>query len=128
MSICPVCKHKIDVHYVGSRGCSAWIVSPGGGGSLEPCPCQSTRGDTEGTAWVRKLLGQLDRGELTTAELESQLSDAYFSAVLEHLERLEPGEKLMATGSCCCSSHAPERSFTVRVTIQPHGYTIERLP
>ena len=83
--------------------------------------------DTTGVAYVRSLLERLDAGAMSPAELEAHLSDAYFMSVLDHIERLEPGDKLVATGSCCCSSHLPERSFTVKVTIQPHGYTLEKV-
>jgi hypothetical protein len=75
-------------------------------------------------AHLRKLLTKYDQGQLTAAEVDSML---YTQQVVPVLEAVERGERYLTSSSCCCSAHPPDRSFTCRVTIHPHGHEITRI-
>jgi len=73
---------------------------------------------------MREILKLWDDGLVSRADFDCRLHDMFLDPFLEGLEK---GETLMRGGSCCCSSHAPERTFRVEITIQPHGYTAKRV-
>lgn len=61
---------------------------------------------------------------LSAAEKDSYLSAMVVDPILTALEERETFER---SGSCCCSSHPPDRTFTVEITIHPHGYRMKRI-
>lgn len=73
--------------------------------------------------YVRSVLKEWDEGLLSAAEFDCKMDDMYFNPILKLLEK---DEEFMRFGSCCCSSHPPDRIFKVSITIQPHGFTIKR--
>jgi hypothetical protein len=73
---------------------------------------------------VRSTLKQWDDGLLSRGEFEAELAKLFFDP--EMLETLEAGTEIVASGSCCCSSHPPDRTFKVEITITPHGYIARR--
>jgi hypothetical protein len=72
----------------------------------------------------RAILKAWDDGEASAAQC---ISDLHGLVVDPFLDALENGEGVMTFGSCCCSSHPPDRTFDVRFTIKPHGYEGKRL-
>lgn len=73
---------------------------------------------------IQACLKLWEEGHISLGELDSKLGNPYLKAFFG---ALESGEEVMAFGSCCCSSHPPDRTFTIQITLQPHGYTAKRL-
>lgn len=73
----------------------------------------------------RAILKEYDEGETLSAA--QCYSDLHGLVLDPFLDALENGEGVMAFGSCCCSSHPPDRTFRVEFTIQPHGYVGKRI-
>jgi hypothetical protein len=76
---------------------------------------------------TRKWLKAWDDGLITEAEFDTKVS-AIFVNVEEWVDLLEKGEEILAFGSCCCSSHKPDKTVEASITIQPHGYLIKKIP
>lgn len=74
---------------------------------------------------VREALRQWDDGHISIGEFENQIGGDLW--LKEFFGALESGQEVMSFGSCCCSAHPPNRTFTVEVTLRPHGYTAKRL-
>ena len=73
---------------------------------------------------VRNILKQWDDGDISYYEFEFQINDIGIQPLLNCIEQ---GETYQRFGSCCCSSHPPDRNFKCDITIQPHGFTIKRI-
>ena len=73
---------------------------------------------------VRAILKQYDNGESSAMWCEADLFHLFMDPFLAAVEK--PGDGYMTFGSCCCSSHPPDRTFKVEITIQPHGFTAKR--
>jgi hypothetical protein len=73
-------------------------------------------------AKVREILKMWDDGRISLGDFEGRIQRLFWDPVAW----LEKGETVMAFGSCCCSSHPPDRTFRVEITVQPHGYTAKR--
>ena len=71
---------------------------------------------------VREALKQWDDGHICLGEFESRVSGN-----VEFVEALEAGDTLITFGSCCCSTHPPDRTFKVQITMQPHGFEAKRI-
>jgi hypothetical protein len=72
---------------------------------------------------VRDILKQWDDGFLSAAEFDCAIHDLGTKSLFDCIER---GEEYKRFGSCCCSSHPPDRSFEMEVIIQPHGFTAKK--
>jgi hypothetical protein len=72
---------------------------------------------------VRELLKLWEDGLLVAGEFDCRIDDLFLVPFFEAMER---GGEYIRFGSCCCSSHPPDRSFKVEFTIQPHGFTAKR--
>ncbi len=73
----------------------------------------------------RAVLKTWDDGQSSAAQCLSDLHGIVMDPLLDALENNPEG--VMTFGSCCCSSHPPTRTFDVRFTIEPHGYTAKRV-
>jgi hypothetical protein len=78
---------------------------------------------TEGIDKYRAALKEYDDGLLSSA---SCLADLNHLAIGQLLDAIENGDGYMTFGSCCCSYHPPDRTFTAAITIQPHGFSAKR--
>lgn len=73
---------------------------------------------------VRSILNEWDNGRSSRVECVGSLSRVLLEPLLEGLES---GEEWLGIGSCCCSSHPPDREFTVKFKIEPHGFSAKRV-
>lgn len=73
---------------------------------------------------VRKLLSQWEAGLLIAGEFECRIHDMF---VEPFFKSMESGDTYMRFGSCCCSSHPPNKTFQVEIIIRPHGFIAKRL-
>jgi hypothetical protein len=71
---------------------------------------------------VREVLKLWDDGVISRGEFEGRIHKLFWDPI----SWLEKGETVMSVGSCCCSSHPPDRTFKVEITVEPHGYTAKR--
>lgn len=72
----------------------------------------------------RSILKQWDDGLLSVGECECRIHDLFLDPFFK---AIEDGEEYIRFGSCCCSSHPPDRTFVVKFTIQPHGFVAKKL-
>ncbi len=74
----------------------------------------------------RAILKEYDDGNSSVLMCEAQLTRVFMDPFLEEVEKWDGG--WVRFGSCCCPAggHAPERTFKVEFTIQPHGFTAKR--
>lgn len=72
----------------------------------------------------RALLKEYDDGNSSVMMCEAQLSRVFMDPFLAEVEKWDGG--WLRFGSCCCREHAPDRTFKVEITIQPHGFTAKR--
>jgi hypothetical protein len=82
-----------------------------------------TNRDSELITRVRNLLKLWDDGVIARGEFDALLDDVFRKPFFDALEK---GETWRQFGSCCCSGHAPDRTFKVEITIEPHGFTAKR--
>jgi hypothetical protein len=79
--------------------------------------------DNDSIERVREILKMWDEGVLTRCEFDALVQDTWRKPFFDLMEK---GEEYTQGGSCCCSGHAPDRTFRVEITIQPHGFTAKR--
>jgi len=72
---------------------------------------------------IRAIFAEYDAGMLSHASCLHDIGDVFISPLLDCLEN---GDGYMTMGSCCCSAHPPDRTFKVKFTIEPHGFTARR--
>lgn len=68
--------------------------------------------------WIKKKIAEWDEGLNSIAGIESEIYMHVLSDVLEYVR--ETGNFRMC-GSCCCSSHPPDKNMTVHVREHVHG-------
>ena len=79
--------------------------------------------DSESITRVREILKMWDDGIIARGEFDALMFDMHCKPFFDIVEK---GETYQLFGSCCCSQHAPDRTFKVEITIQPHGFTAKR--
>ena len=73
---------------------------------------------------LREILKQWDDGLAARWEVERQIHELSLDKFLEAIEK---GETYQRMGSCCCSSHPPDRAFKIEMVMKPHGFTAKRI-
>ena len=72
-------------------------------------------------ARIRQMITDYDEGLNSLAGLEADIYKIVLDDVLEGIR--EHGRFELA-GSCCCSSHPPDKTMTVRIREHAHGIEI----
>ena len=80
---------------------------------------------TEHIDRIRALIREYDEGRSSVASCLHDIGDTFIAPLLEAVEN---GDGYMTFGSCCCSSHPPDRKFRCEVVMEPHGFTVKRCP
>jgi hypothetical protein len=71
----------------------------------------------------RAILKDYDNGNSSVC---SCLYDLNHIAIDALLNAIETDDGWISFGSCCCSSHPPDRTFKAEFVIKPHGFTAKK--